>query len=170
MSPVLARGLFAVAGLGLAALAATLLRAARRSFDRYRVERRLPPLHYLDDSALLSIRPRKLPRHWPAPDTVSGQRRAFYALLANEHADLCEFLGELVLLIGGAGAGATINTLRSTGGTYLFAGAVLLGGGGVFLRGNTAKTWRHTAGVYERPIPPPAPRRLRRVPRPPVPP
>jgi Flp pilus assembly protein TadB len=77
--------------------------------------------------------------------------RSAYARLARDRAGNRTLVGELILIVAGAAAGAAITTvLRSTAGVWALGLALLVGMIGVLLRTFAAQRWIEIAEEYER--------------------
>ena len=151
MSEVLARLLLALGAVVLLPLA---LGAARASVCNVRLAREafaLPPLAKVTPAVLAIQSPRGLPPRWPRPTSLTGDMRSAYARLARDRADNRTLVGELILIVAGAAAGAAITSaFRSTPGTWGLTLALLLGAVGILLRTFAAQRWNEIAEEYER--------------------
>jgi len=119
------------------------VRRAREAFS-------LPPLAHVTPAELASQPPRGLPARWPRPTALDDPRREAYARLARDRSDNRVLVGELVLIVGSAAAGAAITSAgRSPSGTAMLTLGMLLGAVGIFLRNFLSARWREIAAGYE---------------------
>lgn len=124
-------------------------RAARCNVRRAREAFSLPPLAHVTPAALAAQPPRGLPQRWPRPTEIDGPRREAYSRLARDRAENRMLVGELVLIVASAAAGAAITSAgRSTPGTAALTLAMLLGAIGVLLRNFLSARWLEIAAKY----------------------
>lgn len=145
------RLLLALLGLVLLLPATAAARASRCNLRRTREAFSHPPLARLTPAVLAAQTPRGLPARWPYPATLNSEMRAAYGRLARDRADSRTLIGELVLIVAGAAAGASITSAvsnpRATWGLTL---ALLLGIVGVLLWTLSVQRWLEVAEDYER--------------------
>jgi hypothetical protein len=136
-------------GVAFALLSAGALSACSCNWRRFRRERACSPLDDLDLEPIEA--PRDAPKTWDPPGRVNDARRALgYASVAENRYVNCLLIGEVLLLIAGAGLGAAVASTpwrhaaaESSAGIFLLVGA-----GGVALRMRANRVWEPVERRY----------------------